>query len=117
LGPELPPFFTEDDDLAADLTEAAGRTGDHLWRMPLWRPYEDDLDSTIADIKNSGGPFAGAINGALFLSKFVPVKDHKPIWAHFDVYCWNPKEKPGRPQGGEVHAVRTIEAMLRKRFG
>jgi leucyl aminopeptidase len=84
--------------------------------MPLWRPYEDDLDSPIADMKNSGGPFAGAINGALFISKFVNVKDHKPIWAHFDVYCWNPKEKPGRPQGGEVHAVRTIEAMLRKRF-
>jgi leucyl aminopeptidase len=45
------------------------------------------------------------------------VKEQKPIWAHFDVYCWNPKEKPGRPQGGEVHAVRAIEAMLRKRFG
>ncbi len=117
LGPELPPFFTEDEELAASLTDAAAQTGDHLWRMPLWRPYEDDLDSPIADMKNSGGPFAGAINGALFISKFVNVKDHKPIWAHFDVYCWNPKEKPGRPQGGEVHAVRTIEAMLRKRFG
>ena len=117
LGPELPPFFTEDDELAASLNEAAALTGDHLWRMPLWRPYEDDLDSSIADLKNSGGPFAGAINGALFISKFVAVNEHKPIWAHFDVYCWNPKEKPGRPQGGEVHAVRTIEAMLRKRFG
>jgi leucyl aminopeptidase len=117
LGPELPPFFTEDEELAAALTDAAAMTGDHLWRMPLWRPYEDDLDSSIADLKNSGGPFAGAINGALFISKFVNVADHKPIWAHFDVYCWNPKEKPGRPQGGEVHAVRAIEAMLRKRFG
>jgi len=117
LGPELPPFFTEDEELAAALSEAAVLTGDHLWRMPLWRPYEDDLDSPIADMKNSGGPFAGAINGALFISKFVDAKDHKPIWAHFDVYCWNPKEKPGRPQGGEVHAVRAIEAMLRKRFG
>ncbi|MCE2891498.1 MAG: leucyl aminopeptidase family protein [Aquidulcibacter sp.] len=117
LGPELPPFFTEDEELAAALNEAAALTGDHLWRMPLWRPYEDDLDSPIADMKNSGGPFAGAINGALFISKFVNVKEQKPIWAHFDVYCWNPKEKPGRPQGGEVHAVRAIEAMLRKRFG
>lgn len=116
LGPELPPFFTHDQTLADQLTDAATSTGDHLWRMPLWRPYEDDLESSIANLKNSGGPFAGAINGALFISKFVDTPNNKPIWAHFDVYCWNPKEKPGRPMGGEVHGVRTIEAMLRKRF-
>jgi leucyl aminopeptidase len=117
LGPELPPFFTDSNALAIDLETAAKSTGDHLWRMPLWRPYEDDLDSNIADLKNSGGPFAGAINGALFISKFVDTPDNKPIWAHFDVYCWNPKDKPARPAGGEVHAVRTIDAMLRARFG
>jgi leucyl aminopeptidase len=117
LGPELPPFFTEDETLAEALTAAAKTTGDHLWRMPLWRPYEDDLESSIANLKNSGGPFAGAINGALFISKFVETPDNKPVWAHFDVYCWNPKEKPGRPAGGEVHAVRAIDSMLRKRFG
>jgi leucyl aminopeptidase len=116
LGPELPPFFTDDEDLAGQLTTAAQATGDHLWRMPLWRPYEDDLESSIANLKNSGGPFAGAINGALFISKFVDTKDNKPIWAHFDVYCWNPKDKPGRPAGGEVHAVRTVDAMLRGRY-
>jgi leucyl aminopeptidase len=117
LGPELPPFFTDDETLATELVAAAKSTGDHLWRMPLWRPYEDDLESTIADIKNSGGPFAGAINGALFISKFINTASNKPIWAHFDVYCWNPKDKPGHPAGGEVHAVRAIEAMLRTRFG
>ena len=116
LGPELPPLFTDDEALAADLLAAAQSTGDHLWRMPLWRPYEDDLDSSIADLKNSGGPFAGAINGALFISKFVKTPNNQPIWAHFDVYCWNPKDKPSRPAGGEVHAVRAIDAMLRKRF-
>ena len=116
LGPELPPFFTDDDTLAAQLVVAAKTTGDHLWRMPLWRPYEDDLESSIADLKNSGGPFAGAINGALFISKFVNTAQNKPVWAHFDVYCWNPKDKPGRPMGGEVHAVRAIDAMLRARF-
>ena len=116
LGPELPPFFTEDETLAGQLVAASKETGDHLWRMPLWRPYEDDLESSIADIKNSGGPFAGAINGALFISKFVNTPNNTPIWAHFDVYCWNPKDKPGHPAGGEVHAVRTIDAMLRARF-
>jgi leucyl aminopeptidase len=116
LGPELPPFFTDDEALAQQLRLAATETGDHLWRMPLWRPYEDDLESNIADLKNSGGPFAGAINGALFISKFVNTAHHKPIWAHFDVYCWNPKEKPGRPAGGEVHGVRAIDAMFRARW-
>lgn len=116
LGPELPPFFTDDEALATQLTLAAEDTGDHLWRMPLWRPYEDDLESSIADLKNSGGPFAGAINGALFISKFVNTPDNSPVWAHFDVFCWNPKEKSGRPAGGEVHAVRAIDAMLRTRF-
>jgi leucyl aminopeptidase len=116
LGPELPPFFTDDEALASELTAAALATGDHLWRMPLWRPYEDDLESTIATLKNSGGPFAGAINGALFINKFVNTKDNSPAHCHFDVYCWNPKDKPGRPQGGEVHGVRTIDAMLRARF-
>jgi leucyl aminopeptidase len=113
LGPELPPFFTDNEALAEALHRAAKLTGDHLWRMPLWAPYEDELDSQIADIKNSGGPFAGAINGALFIKRFVSA----PAWCHFDVYCWNPKDKPGRPQGGEVHAVRAIDAMLRERFG
>ena len=117
LGPEVPPFFTDDESLAQDLSDAANLTGDPIWRLPLWRPYEDDLDSPIADLKNSGGPFAGAINGALFISKFVTFGDHCPSWAHLDVYCWNPKDKPGRPMGGEVHAVRAVEAMLRKRFG
>jgi leucyl aminopeptidase len=117
LGPELPPFFTDSEALADQLTVAAKATGDHLWRMPLWRPYEDDLESSIANLKNSGGPFAGAINGALFISKFVDTKDNEPIWAHFDVYCWNPKDKPAHPAGGEVHGVRAIDAMLRARYG
>jgi leucyl aminopeptidase len=118
LGPELPPFFTEDETLASQLSAAAKSTSDHLFRMPLWRPYEEDLESSIADLKNSGGAFAGAINGALFISKFLDTPlNPRPIWAHFDVYCWNPKEKPGRPAGGEVHGVRAIDSMLRARFG
>lgn len=116
LGPELPPFFTEDETLATQLTHAAEVSGDHLWRMPLWRPYEEELESPIADLKNAGSAFGGAINGALFISKFINTANNKPIWAHFDVYCWNPKEKPAHPAGGEVHAVRAIETMLRARF-
>jgi leucyl aminopeptidase len=74
------------------------------------------LDSPVADIKNSGSTFAGAITGALFISKFVNTAQNTPLWAHFDVYCWNPKDKPSGPAGGEVYAVRAIDAFLRARF-
>ena len=52
LGPELPPFYTDDDALAADFARHARAENDPLWRMPLWQPYESLLDSKIADINN-----------------------------------------------------------------
>ena len=80
--------------------------------MPLWTPYLDDLDSPIADMKNSGGAFAGSITAALFLSKFVTA----PSWMHLDIYAWNPSEKPGRPKGGEATALRALWKVFRNRF-
>ena len=71
LGPDLPPFYTDDDALAADLARHAQAENDPLWRMPLWRPYESMLDSKTADVNNVGGSFAGSITAALFLSRFV----------------------------------------------
>ena len=85
-----------------------------MWRMPLWDAYDGDMDSTIADLKNTGdGPFAGAIFGALFLRRFVTA----PTWAHFDVYAWAPREKPSRPQGGEAQTLRACLKVIRARFG
>ena len=52
LGPELPPFFTDDDALAGELAGHAAAENDPLWRMPLWRPYETMLDSKVADTNN-----------------------------------------------------------------
>ena len=60
LGPELPPFFTHDDALAADLARHAEAERDPMWRLPLWRPYESMLDSKTADINNVGGSFRRA---------------------------------------------------------
>jgi leucyl aminopeptidase len=113
LGPDLPPFYTSDDALAADIQAASVAVGEPVWRMPLWAPYRDDLDSPVADMKNSGGAFAGSVTAALFLQRFVDA----PSWVHFDVYCWTPKDRAGRPQGGDVHAVRLLERMLRDRYG
>jgi leucyl aminopeptidase len=113
LGPELPPFYTGDDTLAADLARHARTENDPMWRMPLWKPYESLLDSKSADINSVGGSFAGSITAALFLNRFVATK----AWAHFDVYGWTPSEKPARPYGGECQAARALFALLKERHG
>ena len=113
LGPELPPLYTHDDKLAADFARHAEAERDPLWRLPLWRPYESLLDSKTADINNVGGPMAGSITAALFLSRFVSAKS----WAHFDIYAWTPSAKPARPDGGECQVARALYALLKERYG
>jgi len=119
LGPELPALFTDDEDLAAALADAARTTFDPLWRLPLWKPYRKMIDSKVADMNNAGDtPFAGAITAALFLKEFATPKDgDAPVWAHIDTYAWNPGERPGRPQGGEALGQRAVFAAIAARFG
>ncbi len=109
LGPDLPALFGNDDALAGAILDAADAAGDPVWRLPLWKPYADMLDSDIADFTNSGGAFAGAITAALFLQKFVP--DDVP-WVHFDTYAWRASAKPGRPKGGEALGLRAVYRYL-----
>ncbi len=114
LGPEIVPFFTADDALADAVAAEAEAVADPMWRLPLWRPYLPMLDSRIADINNAGsGPFAGSITAALFLSSFVP---EGQSWLHADIYGWNPKDAPGRPEGGEAQAIRALYALLESRY-
>ncbi len=111
LGPDLPAFFTTDDDFAARLARHAETERDPVWRLPLWRPYEKLLDSRIADINNAAeSPFAGSITAALFLARFVA---KAKTYAHFDVYAWTPVPKPGRPFGGEAQGIRALFALIR----
>jgi len=113
LGPDMPPYFTDDDALATELTRASAAENDPLWRMPLWRPYEAMLDSKIADLNNVGtGGYAGSITAALFMRRFVAAKS----WVHFDIFAWTPSAKPGRPEGAECQAARAIYAMLCARY-
>ncbi len=113
LGPDIPPFFTADEALASDLAQASIETSDPIWRLPLWDAYDGDMDTPAADLKNTGdGAMAGAIYGALFLRRFVTV----PVWAHFDVYAWAPKEKPSRPSGGEAQTLRACWHAIKGRF-
>ncbi|MDA0654969.1 MAG: leucyl aminopeptidase family protein [Proteobacteria bacterium] len=115
LGPDLATMFSNNDDLAKTIEEAAAKTGDPVWRLPLWDPYRRFLDSDVADINNAGqSRFAGAITAALFLKEFV---GNTIPWAHFDVYGWNPAKRPGRPIGGDVMAIRAVYAMLAEKYG
>ncbi|MDP3547152.1 MAG: leucyl aminopeptidase family protein, partial [Phreatobacter sp.] len=115
LGPDLPPVYTHDDALAAELMAAGLAVGDPVWRLPLWKPYASGLDSKIADLNNvTTGGFAGSITAALYLDRFV---EKTAIWLHADVYGWVPSEKPGRPVGGEMQAARALFEVLKARFG
>lgn len=113
LGPDLPAMFSNSDELAEALQIAANTTTDPMWRMPLWAPYADMLDSDIADTTNSGGAFAGAITAALFMQKFIP---DKVPWVHLDTFAWRPISKPGRPKGGEALGMRAVFRYLLEKY-
>jgi leucyl aminopeptidase len=115
LGPDLPPFYTDDEALASDIAKYAAGAHDPVWRMPLWRPYDSMLESRFADLNNSpGSPFAGSVTAALFLRRFT---EGAKAWAHFDVYAWNPKPRAHGPQGGEIQSARALFDLLSARFG
>ena len=109
LGPTLPPFFSNREGPTAGVLSQGHKQFDPVWRMPLWQPYMSFLSSPIADMKNSGGSFAGCITAALFLEKFV---GDQP-WMHFDVYGWNPGALPGHPKGGDMFALRALYHWLK----
>ena len=115
LGPELPPFYADDDDFAGKLLGASHAVGDPLWRMPLWAPYDKLLKSNVADVSHiSEGSFAGSVTAALFLKRFVKDAKH---FAHLDIYGWVPREQPGRPIGGEPQAARALFELFRQELG
>jgi leucyl aminopeptidase len=114
LGPELPPFFTNDEALASALQAASEAVGDPMWRLPLRTPYESWLDSPVADMGNvAEGGFAGAIVAAMFLARFV---ENARRFAHFDIYGWRPVAKPLGPKGAETQAARAVYELLKKEF-
>jgi leucyl aminopeptidase len=96
------------------MLEAARAAEDPVWRLPLWRNYRRLFDSDIADFSNTGkAGFAGSIVAALFLDYFVP---EEVPWLHFDLYAWNDVSRPGRPVGGDAHALRAVLRLLETGF-
>jgi leucyl aminopeptidase len=115
LGPDLPPLYTEDEDMAAHLLASGQAVGDPLWRMPFWAAYDELLKSSIADVSHiAEGSFAGSIIAALFLKRFVCEAKR---FAHLDIFAWVPRDRPGRPKGGEVQAARALFHYFRQELG
>jgi leucyl aminopeptidase len=81
LGKEHAGLFSNNDELSTRITDAGLATGEKVWRMPLSPAYDKLIDSDIADVKNIGGRFGGAITGAQFIQRFV----NKVPWAHLDI--------------------------------
>jgi leucyl aminopeptidase len=114
LGPQVIPFYTDDDDLAREIAESSLAASDPLWRMPLWEGYAASLDSDVADLKNDpdGWAQAGSVTAALFLKRFAPVGP----WVHLDIFAWNPRARPGWPAGAEAQSILALLHMLERRF-
>jgi leucyl aminopeptidase len=114
LGTDVGALFSDDDSVAEDLHAAAAAESDPLWRLPLWKPYREQLSSDVADINNiSDGPYGGAVTAALFLQEFL---EKSSAWTHLDIMAWNRTHRPGRPKGGEAIALRAFYAMIRNRY-
>lgn len=106
VGPDLAPFYTDDDEVADALSVAAKRVKDPVWRMPFHTAYEEMIEPGIADLDNAPkGGFAGSITAALFLRRFV---EATPRFVHFDIYGWQPSAAPGRPKGGVGQGTRAL---------
>ena len=108
LGHHASGLFANDDDLASRLLAAGEQTGERLWRLPLWPEYRDQIDSDIADMKNSGGRPAGASTAAALLAEFAPYS-----WAHLDIAgtAWCEKAQPYVPRGGVGIGVRLLTQL------
>lgn len=83
LGYTAAGLFTQNEELAAELSQSGRITGEKNWRLPLWDDYKSQMQSDMADIKNlSSLPVAGAITAAKFLEAFT---ENHTAWAHLDI--------------------------------
>ena len=107
-------IFSNDDALAEQLTAAGIAEGEKVWRLPLGKAYDKQINSEIADMKNIGGKGAGSITAAQFLKRFV---GNTP-WVHIDIAgtAWNYKDKPTVPKGASGFGIRLLNRLVADHF-
>lgn len=111
LGTDIAAYFCNNQELIPQLERCAAQTNEPIWQLPLYKPYFRDCKSYLADFKNSGGAYGGAITAALFLQQFVTADIP---WVHFDVLAWNMSSRAAHPEGGEVMGLHTAYLYLKQ---
>lgn len=113
LGKEYAGLYGNDEELCAKLIEAGEETAEKVWRMPLGKKYDKELNSKIADMKNIGGKWAGSITAAQFLQRFVK-KDMR--WAHLDIAgtALSSPQTDINHSWGSGFGVRLLERLVAK---
>lgn len=110
LGTSYAALFGNDEEWVGRVVRAAARTGERVWRLPLEPAYRRAIESSVADLKNSGGRPAGAITAALFLAEFVGSLP----WVHLDIAgkAFRDRESSHRTAGATGYGVRTLVEIL-----
>ncbi|MDH3733307.1 MAG: leucyl aminopeptidase [Gemmatimonadota bacterium] len=114
LGHHALALMTPDDELSEELTAAGQAADERVWRLPIWPEYRKQIDSEIADIKNTGGRPAGTITAGWFLRDFV---DDAVPWAHLDIAgtAWSDEARGWKSKGAVGIGVRLVHEWLRSR--
>jgi leucyl aminopeptidase len=115
LGHDLAGCYANNEELAGNLIAASNTEGEPLWRMPLPAAYDKNIDSMIADMKNTGGRPGGSITAAMFIQRFV----NGVPWAHLDIAAtaWRkPSTVPTSPDGATGYGVRLLNRMVAEKY-
>ena len=110
LGHHAIGMMTNDNKLASRVTESGEQTGERVWQLPLWEEYGEQIRSSVADMKNTGGRAGGSITAAALLAEFVDCP-----WVHLDIAgtAWSSKARPYIPRGGVGVGVRLLTELAR----
>ena len=111
LGQDYAGLFSNNDDLSENLKKAGEATGEKVWRLPMGPTYEKMIESKFADIKNTGGRYAGSITAAHFLQHFV----NDVPWAHLDIAgpAMNAPANDLNQSWGSGWGVRLLDRLVR----
>ncbi|HHT9130055.1 MAG TPA: leucyl aminopeptidase [Candidatus Brocadiaceae bacterium] len=111
LGTVVTGMMGNNEELKNKVKIAGEKSWERVWELPLWEEYQEQIKSDIADIKNIGGPYAGAITAACFLSKFT----EKYPWVHLDIAgtSWCDKSNTHTPKGATGVGVRLLVQLVR----
>ena len=102
--------FANNQDAADTLLKASLATGEKMWQMPMFEEYKEQIKSNVADIKNVGGRWGGAITAAQFLAEFIG----DTPWVHIDIAgtFYAEKDDGYLVKGATGVAVRTLISMV-----